>query len=268
MHFGLYLKGGGAKGAFQAGLICAFWQRGVTYSVIGGTSIGAVHGWYILHDAYKELEELYTGNDEVLADLTVSGKVLDNSRLIEPLKEIQKPKNEEINNFYANYVVVNGSTLTERVEDLVQMDEHKAIERISWSSLLPLNQRKKMTFEEYIAYAEKYDLAGQFTNDLENEVYDGLNLDGGLVNNTILPQIFDHSTERVIVLGYNGTRDEYLEDLVDLPQSFREKIVYISSDEAFAATDTFNFTPEFLKKRFQEGYEKGIEFPLIRLVSS
>lgn len=268
MHFGLYLKGGGAKGAFQAGLLCAFWQRGVTYSVIGGTSIGAIHGWYVLHDAYKELEELYTTNDGALADFSISGKVLDNSTLIQRLKEIDKPRNPEIRNFYVNYVAVNGSTLQEKTEEIAKLDEANALDRIRWSALLPLNQPKKMTFEEYVRYAGRHDLEEKFAQDLEDQVYDGIHLDGGIVNNRIIPGIFDHSNERIIALGYNGTREEYLNTLTDLEQSHREKIVYISSDEAFKATDTYNFKPEFLKKRFKEGYEKGIDFPLIRLVSS
>ncbi len=268
MHFGLYLKGGGAKGAFQAGLLCAFWQRGVTYSVIGGTSIGAIHGWYVLHDAYKELEELYMNNESALADYSISGKVLDNSRLIDRLKEIDGPRNQEIRNFYVNYVAVNGSKLEERTEEISQLDRARALDRIRWSALLPLNQSQQMTLEEYLKYAEANDLAEQFARDLADQVYDGSHLDGGLLNNRIIPGIFDHSNERIIALGYNGTREEYLDTLTDLEQTHREKIVYIASDEAFRPTDTYNFTPGFLQKRFKEGYEKGIEFPLIRLVSS
>lgn len=268
MHFRLYLKGGGAKGAFQAGLLCAFWQRGVTFSVVGGTSIGAIHGWFILHDAYKELYELYTKNDSVMTDLLISGKVLDNSLLMDRLKEIQRPKNPEIRHFYVNYVTVKGSNLQEKTEDLTRLNDTEALDRIRWSACLPLNQSNEMTLKEYINYAEHHDLKEEFIKDLDNDVYDGLNLDGGLVNNRFISEVFDHSNEWIIALGYEGTRDDFLSALTDVELSQRKKIIYIASDEGFKPTDTYNYSPDFLKKRFKEGYQKGIEFPLLRLVSS
>ena len=102
---------------------------------------------------------------------------------------------------------------------------------------------------------------------MSNKVYDGLHLDGGMINNNLIRQIFNHPSERTIVIGYNGTRDDYCKTIENLPVSNREQISYISADEPFKISDTYNFSPEFLKKRFQEGYELGIHYPLIKLIS-
>lgn len=266
MHFGLYLKGGGAKGAFQAGLLCAFWQRGVSYSVIAGTSIGAINGWYVLHDAYQELQQIYTDMDKIFRDHKISGKVLDNSMLIERLKEIKGPRNPDIQSFYVNYVKVENGRLKEMVEDVGRKDAAYALERIGWSAQLPYNQAA-MTFEEYVQFAAENDLKACFTKDLSEGLYEGIHLDGGLVNNQIIPEIFNHQSELVITLGYNGTREEYRKDLEGLSAAQREKILYLASAGGFQTEDTFKFTPEFLKTRFQEGYQKGMDYPLVRLMN-
>lgn len=264
MRFGLHLRGGGAKGAFQAGLLCAFWQRGVNYSVVSGTSIGAINGWYVLHNAYKELEELYLGLADDYQGLTFSGLTVDNSRLIDRLRSIKELPSRQIDAFYVNYVSARDGQLREFTEDLKGADLEYALERIRWSSLLPYNQAT-MTVDTFKEYAAAEDLGQRFEADLARHVYDGLNLDGGMVNNLLIRQVFNHPAERVIVIGYTGTREEYIDALKDLPVSDRERVTYISSDTPFAVTDTYNFEPAFLRDRFREGYRKGMDYPLIKL---
>ena len=48
MRIGLCLSGGGAKGAFQAGVIKGLYDNGISkFDAISGTSIGAVNGYYV-----------------------------------------------------------------------------------------------------------------------------------------------------------------------------------------------------------------------------
>ena len=266
MRFGLYLKGGGAKGAFQAGLLCALWQRGVTYSVIAGTSIGAINGWYVLHNAYKELEELYLNLSETNTDEKLSGKTIDNSFLMDKVRQLDGNQDPPVEAFYVNYCQVINGELKEKVENLKGRDKEFAMERITWSSLLPYNL-PEMTMTEFMDYALTNQLAETFKADVADHVYDGLNLDGGMINNSLIKNVFDHPSERVICIGYNGTREEYLDDLPDLAVSDREKIIYVASDNPFLVSDTYNFTPKFLKERFKEGYKKGMDFSLLKLTS-
>ncbi|PKK40273.1 hypothetical protein ABB02_00484 [Clostridiaceae bacterium JG1575] len=266
MRFGLYLRGGGAKGAFQAGLLCAFWQRGVQYSVIGGTSIGAVNGWFVLHNAYEEMKEFYLHMDQSVTDMKASGSVINNSLLVKKLQDLQANQDSSVEAFYVNYCPVQNGTLREKVEDLKGTDEAYAISRIGWSALLPYNL-PEMDFAELKRYMDHTDLSLKFQEDLDRHVYDGLHLDGGLLNNLLIRNVLDHNCPRLLVLGYEGSREEYLESLGDLPVSDRERILYLASDEPFDGSDTYNFTPEFLKRRFSQGYDKGMSFPLIKLIS-
>lgn len=266
MRFGLYLKGGGAKGAFQAGLLCSLWQRGVTYSVIAGTSIGAVNGWYVLHNAYKELEELYLNLNEQDANKKLSGKFIDNSFLIDKLRPISGTQDPRIDAFYINYCQGIQGKLVEKIENIKGKDPEYALERISRSSQLPYNSAE-MTVQQFVDSFDAQKLEEQFNGDVQGHVYDGLNLDGGMLNNILIRNVFSHPGERIICIGYNGTREEYLENLSDLAVSERERIIYIASDQPFDVTDTYNFTPEFLKARFKEGYKKGMDFPVLQLTS-
>lgn len=266
MRFGLHLRGGGAKGAFQAGLLCAFWQRGVNYSVVSGTSIGAVNGWFVMHNAFRELEELYMELAADYKDMTFSGKTIDNAILIDKMRQVPGMQSRQIDAFYVNYCQVRDGQIREITEDLKGADPEYALERIRWSALLPYNY-PEMTVEEFQLFASIHDLGDKFQKDLADHVYDGCNLDGGMLNNQLIRNVFDHTEERVIVMGYNGTRDEYVEGLKDLPVPDRERITYLASDEPFAATDTYNFDPDFLKQRFNEGYRKGMDYPLVKLTS-
>ncbi|MCG4722807.1 patatin-like phospholipase family protein, partial [Alistipes putredinis] len=59
MKIGLCLAGGGAKGAFQAGVIYGLYERGLDFDVISGTSIGAINGYYIYTKNVNKLKEMW-----------------------------------------------------------------------------------------------------------------------------------------------------------------------------------------------------------------
>jgi NTE family protein len=61
---GLVLSGGGAKGAYQAGVVRALHELGIRIDAVSGASIGALNGALIvsapsLHDAARNLHELW-----------------------------------------------------------------------------------------------------------------------------------------------------------------------------------------------------------------
>jgi predicted acylesterase/phospholipase RssA len=63
----LVLSGGGARGAFQAGLICALAERGHIadgeplhpYGLVGGSSIGALNAWFVSTAQYTALRSAW-----------------------------------------------------------------------------------------------------------------------------------------------------------------------------------------------------------------
>lgn len=56
---GLVLSGGGAKGAFQAGVITSLMNGGIKFNVVSGTSVGALNGSAIATGQGFELEKIW-----------------------------------------------------------------------------------------------------------------------------------------------------------------------------------------------------------------
>ena len=264
MKLGIYLKGGGAKGAFQAGVIKALTERGLTFQVIAGTSIGAVNGYFLGRNALDKLEALYMSpEDTAFQTMVLSGKTIKNNHLIQKLEEIHTPLDETVQGFLVNYCLVQNGQLIERVEDLRSLTREASITRIKWSARLPYNH-PPMTFQGFIRYIQEHDITAEFKADLQNQVYDGWKLDGGLVNNLFIREILAFKPDKVIIVGYNGTRDEYLQGLDGLTTAEKAKLIYIARGVPFAVTDTYQFNQAFLQGRFLEGYATGrsLELPL------
>ena len=57
---GLALEGGGAKGAFHVGALQAFFDRGIIFDAVTGTSIGALNGAMIAQGDFETLKMLWT----------------------------------------------------------------------------------------------------------------------------------------------------------------------------------------------------------------
>ena len=57
---GLVLSGGGGKGPYQLGAIRALTEAGVDFSVVAGTSTGAINGALFLACGVEKAEELWT----------------------------------------------------------------------------------------------------------------------------------------------------------------------------------------------------------------
>ncbi|MDR1137334.1 MAG: patatin-like phospholipase family protein, partial [Synergistaceae bacterium] len=82
---GLVLSGGGAKGAYQAGIVKALAEMNVPISAISGASIGALNGAVAaasesLSDAALRLEKLWKA---IADDPPLGGKIPTSIRLLE-----------------------------------------------------------------------------------------------------------------------------------------------------------------------------------------
>jgi len=134
---GLYLQGGGAKGAFQAGVIYGLNEKGIDFDIISGTSIGAINGYYIYTDSIDKLKETWLHMDEnELGKTILTDKVIENKILINKLENL-KGENNSIKKFYVNYVNVSKNTLREITKDIVKLTKTEALNTIKYSSLLP-----------------------------------------------------------------------------------------------------------------------------------
>ena len=158
MTIGVCLPGGGAKGAFQAGVLESLYNRGLKrYDSYACTSIGAINGYY-----------LYTGNVDKMKKMWISGEnnagkcfnsvdnIIDNSRDIKKLYELKDYKIRENSSFYINYLQVRNKSGKEIIVDISKLNHKDRVNYIKYSCALPYNQEKGLfSIQEVKQYIEK-----------------------------------------------------------------------------------------------------------------
>lgn len=242
MKLGLCLSGGGAKGAYQAGVIKALYEKGIDkFHSISGTSIGAINGYFIYTDNSENLEKMWIRMEENSPEtIKVVDKTVDNSQTIDILKALEF--NNLDMNFYVNYVEIENKEAKEKVVNISGLAENNALEAVKYSALLPANESSTLNLKD------------QFLIDLKEGLYDGYKLDGGLLRNTLVQPLIEDNVDKIIIIS---TRHDYI--IPDyIKNEYDEKnIILVRPNTQFSAEDTLRFEPEFCRKIYKEGYEIG-----------
>ncbi|GAA0709800.1 patatin-like phospholipase family protein [Paraclostridium ghonii] len=240
MKLGLCLAGGGAKGAFQAGVIYGLYEKGLAFDIISGTSIGAINGYYIYTENVNKLKEMWI-NIQTIGEngVKIVGNTVDNSLAIDLLRELEDNSKDK-KNFYVNYVKIDNSIMKEVIVDISKKSYDKGLESIKYSSLLPFRPSKDLNPND------------QFKKDLIDGIYDGYKLDGGMLNNTLLKPLIDATVDKIVLI----TMNKDFEIPEDIKNIYNEgNIIIIRPNTEFEKNATLNFEGEFCKQIFNEGYE-------------
>jgi len=240
LNIGLCLCGGGAKGAYQAGVIKALYDRGINeFNAISGTSIGAINGYFIFTNNVEKLEKMWIDIDNNIEhNIKIVNNTVDNSNLIDLLCNISDNNTQKLD-FYVNYINIENNLPKEKIVNISKLSKENGLESIRYSSLLPCNPQGTMGLYE------------QFIKDLGEGLYNGYNLDGGIVNNTLLKPLLSQNLDKIIVIS---TKHDYT-----LPYEIKntDKIIAIRPKTKFTKNDTLRFEKEFCKQLYYEGYEIG-----------
>lgn len=243
MKLGLCLEGGGAKGAYQAGVVKALYDGGINkFYSISGTSIGAINGYYLYTGNVDNLEKMWTNIKDIQnGNVKIVNNTVDNSPAIDNLRELDDSNIKEMN-FYVNYVEVDNKVVSEKIVDVSKMPRNEAIISISYSGLLPSNPNATLGFKE------------QFVKDVQEGIYDGFKLDGGLIRSALIEPLIGDNVDKIILIStkYNYELPENIKKIYD-----EDKIIVVRPNTQFAPKDTLNFDDEFCKTIYQEGYEIG-----------
>lgn len=240
MKLGLCLAGGGAKGAFQAGVICGLYEKGLAFDIISGTSIGAINGYYIYTGNVNKLKEMWINIQTISEnDVKIVDNTVDNSLAINLLRELEDNSKDK-KSFYVNYVQIDNSIMREVIVDISKESYGQGLDSIKYSSLLPFRQSKDLTPTD------------QFKKDLMDGIYDGYKLDGGMLNNTLLKPLIDENVDKIILI----TMKKDFEIPGDIKEIYKEEnIIVVRPNTEFGKNATLNFEGEFCKQIFNEGYE-------------
>lgn len=242
MNIGLCLCGGGAKGAYQAGVIKALYDKGVKFNVISGTSIGSVNGYFIFTNNVEKLEEMWTDIDaHVDYNIKIVNNTVDNSNLIDLLSNINYNNPQKLD-FYVNYINIENNIPKEKIVNILDLNKEDSLNSIKYSSLLPFNPKGTMELNE------------QFIKDLSEGLYNGYNLDGGLVNNTLLSPLLNKNLDKIVIIS--NKHDYTLPD--EIKNIYNEdNIIVVRPKTIFDKNDTLRFEKEFCKNIYYEGYDIG-----------
>lgn len=253
---GLYLQGGGAKGAFQAGAVYGLLKKGISFQVIAGTSIGAVNGYYIYTGNEDALKKLYLNTEpgDQIADIRIKDTV-PNDILINGLEKL--PDNNTAHpDFYVNYVMVKEHQLYQYYQNIRELPKKEQLERIKYSSLLPCTipgDKESISFPELMESYHSGTMRDDFGEKMAAGQYDGRYLDGGLINNMFLEPFVQNKVDRLYIISIEN--DFIIPDYITKIYDKRD-LCLIRRDIPFSHGDSMRFEKEFLTGLFKEGCDK------------
>ena len=242
MKIGICLAGGGAKGSYEAGVIRALFDKNIKFTSISGTSIGAINGYYIYTSNIDKLSDIWMNVNEISKNgLNIKNNTIDNDIILNELSKLNNNVNNNIN-FYVNYVKVHDGNLNENIININKLSKEEQLNSIKYSSLLPFNPESKLNFRE------------QFKKDLKEGLYNGFNLDGGLINNELLIPLIKENLDKIVLvtMKHDYILPDYIKNIYD-----ENNIILVRPKTIFEKNDTFKFEQEFCTRMYKEGYEIG-----------
>lgn len=247
---GIFLQGGGAKGAFQAGVIYALHKKGIRFQMATGTSIGAVNLYFMLTGNIEKMKEIWTNVElpKFDHDYDHIDRVIDNEPIIKILRELEDKKSQ-IKKAYVNYVLVDNFKVHEKEKEIASLDKLQRLEYIKYSSLLPINRKKSDSKEKIVGKFDSKKVFEVFNSQIKKGDYQGYRLDGGIKNNMFMEPFLENLVEKLylIVFYRNFNVPE------EIVKKYGEKLFVISPPHDFELGDTLRFEKEFCSKWFEYG---------------
>lgn len=254
MKLGLCLTGGGAKGAFQGGVIKGLYENNIIPEILTGTSIGAVNSYFMIKGCYEELE-FFWNNVENSNENVKPGWVIDNSIIINELSKLSGQE-DRIKAAFVNYVHVKNKKMSEVIVNLKSLSTEDAQSAINYSSLLPSRPIDYSPKAETNNTFDSRRVFNNFKEDIEKGVYEGYNLDGGILNNCLLNPLVEERVDKLLIIGLrdNYTPPEYIYDIYQ-----KEDVIIFRPDIKIQPMDTLRFEKDFCRDLFNRGYKLSIK---------
>lgn len=203
MKRGLFLQGGGAKGAYQAGAIKAFTQKKIYFDGVGGTSIGAINAAFYVSKNLADMYKLWLKTDS--EDLFgIEGKILDDIYN----KEFTKEDLKKSATVMKNIIKTRGIETTKIKKLLTKYINEKKFRRsnidfamntFSLSDMKPVKVYKKdipngklIEFIISSAYLPLF----KFERIIDNKYY----IDGGVYNNCPVNMFIDQDYDEIYII--------------------------------------------------------------------
>ncbi len=226
-RIGLYLQGGGAKGAYQAGVLKVLKDKGLRYEMVVGTSIGAYNSYFLVTNQIDALVAGWMRFGGVASKTSVDGLFFNNRYLLDAIKN-HPGKAGAVKRWLVNYAPVRNNFMLHRYRDLKPLSFEEQLKYIDYATRLPV-------FSE----TAKVDLRR----------YEGLNIDGGMVDNEFVDPLLTEELDEIHVVPLNNTFDE------DRLKGTGARVIYFYPPGRFNPGDGLRLEADCLRTWFDWGIE-------------
>lgn len=249
MKLGLCLTGGGAKGAFQGGIIKGLIENNIIPQVVTGTSIGAVNTYFMINGCYNDLEK-YWNEMNLKAEDIRPGRVIDNTQIVNKLYSLSGNE-ERIKASYVNYVHIKNRKLSEVIVNIKEIPCEEALDAVKYSSMLPSRPEDYFTAENSEKRFDSKKVFNNFKEDLESGIYEGHNLDGGILNNNLIMPLIEEKVDKIMIIGLH---DDYIPPDYIFNYYKKEDVIVYRPDIKIQPMDTLRFEKFFCRDLYNRGY--------------
>ena len=255
---GLVLEGGGARGAYQIGVVKALYEHGVKFTSIVGTSIGAINGAYLAQGSFDTIYNMWSTmsyKDLFDVDEKVLKRLMKVDLEFNDIKYLSKKLNESLKIGGLDTSKMRDIVLSSLDEDKIRNSEVSyGLVTMCLSDMKPqelfIEDIKKGKLVDYIMATSNLPVFKRAV--VDNKKY----LDGGFWDNCPVQMLEKKGYSDVIVIrafkrnrirGYNGIvkRDNITMHMIEPVESLGSIL---------------NFDSENLNYQLKLGYYDGLKF--------
>lgn len=252
-RLGLVLEGGGARGAYQAGVLKALFEAGYKFDGVAGTSVGALNGVMVAQNRFEDSMKIWREID--------FANVLDiNNNYGENV--VNKNFDQETIRYFYNYVkkiIGQGGLDTTKIKNLIKANIDEDLLRDSGIDfgIMTYSVTEKQPLSIFVEDMAKdkvadYVMASASFPGFKKTVVDGKEfIDGGVYDNMPINMLLDKGYKDIVAIETKSSIPK------KYPKDKNSQVFYIKPSEKPGRV--MNFTSQSTERAIQIGYLDGLK---------
>ncbi len=252
-RLGLVLEGGGARGAYQAGVLKALFEAGYKFDGVAGTSVGALNGVMVAQNRFEDSMKIWREID--------FANVLDiNNNYGENV--VNKNFDQETIRYFYNYVkkiIGQGGLDTTKIKNLIKANIDEDLLRDSGIDfgIMTYSVTEKQPLSIFVEDMAKdkvadYVMASASFPRFKKTVVDGQEfIDGGVYDNMPINMLLDKGYKDIVAIETKSSIPK------KYPKDKNSQVFYIKPSEKPGRV--MNFTSQSTERAIQIGYLDGLK---------
>ncbi len=252
-RLGLVLEGGGARGAYQAGVLKALFEAGYKFDGVAGTSVGALNGVMVAQNRFEDSMKIWREID--------FANVLDiNNNYGENV--VNKNFDQETIRYFYKYVkkiIGQGGLDTTKIKNLIKANIDEDLLRDSGIDfgIMTYSVTEKQPLSIFVEDMAKdkvadYVMASASFPGFKKTVVDGQEfIDGGVYDNMPINMLLDKGYKDIVAIETKSSIPK------KYPKDKNSQVFYIKPSEKPGRV--MNFTSQSTERAIQIGYLDGLK---------